>query len=133
MTKEQELINELQEYLDIEDTSGIDLYQEEVQMCIDALETKIELNKRNMTPDIIKAYMIFEDECIQKNFTFRSLIEAREKQIAKKVTDFNEVQEDSFYHLSFMCPNCNQAVISQPYRPNYCKHCGQRLDWSEAV
>lgn len=41
MSKEQELIDELQEYLDIEDTSGIDLYQEEVQMCIDALEKQI--------------------------------------------------------------------------------------------
>ena len=42
MTKEQALINELQEYLDIKDTSGIDLYQEEVQMCIEALEKQIE-------------------------------------------------------------------------------------------
>lgn len=41
MNNEQELINELQEYLDIEDTSGIDLYPEEVQMCIDALEKQI--------------------------------------------------------------------------------------------
>lgn len=59
------------------------------------------------------------------------IIEGVEKQIAKKVCDFNEVEEDSFYHLSFMCPNCNQAVISQPYRPNHCKHCGQKIDWSE--
>ena len=41
MNNEKELINELQEYLDIEDTSGIDLYPEEVQMCIDALEKQI--------------------------------------------------------------------------------------------
>lgn len=40
MTKEQELINELQEYLDIEDTDNIALYQEEVQMIIEALEEK---------------------------------------------------------------------------------------------
>ena len=58
--------------------------------------------------------------------------EIKKKHKAKKICDFNEVEEDSFYHLSFMCPNCNQAVISQPYRPNYCKHCGQKLDWSEA-
>jgi rRNA maturation endonuclease Nob1 len=41
MIKEQELIDELQEYLDIEDTSRIDLYPEDVQMCIDALEKQI--------------------------------------------------------------------------------------------
>lgn len=38
MSEEQELINELQEYLDIEDTDNIALYPEEVQMCMDALE-----------------------------------------------------------------------------------------------
>ena len=41
MNKEQELINELQEYLDIEDTGNIALYPEEVQMCIDALEEQM--------------------------------------------------------------------------------------------
>lgn len=44
MTKEQKLINELQEYLDIEDTSEIALYPEEVQMCIEALEKQIPKN-----------------------------------------------------------------------------------------
>ena len=63
---------------------------------------------------------------------FNEVADILEKQVSKKVCDFNEVQEDSFYHLSFMCPDCNEAVISQPYRPNFCKHCGQKLDWSEA-
>ena len=53
-------------------------------------------------------------------------IKALEKQIAKKVTEFNKP-----YHLDYMCPSCNTATYGQPYAPNYCKHCGQRLlfDW----
>lgn len=48
MIKEQELIDELQEYLDIEDTSRIDLYPEDVQMCIDALEKQIAKKPKNI-------------------------------------------------------------------------------------
>ena len=42
MNKEQELIDELQEYLYIEDRDiDISLYDEEIIMCIDALEKQI--------------------------------------------------------------------------------------------
>lgn len=51
MTKEQKLIDELQEYLDIEDTSGIDLYPEEVQMCIDALEKQTWVSVKDRLPE----------------------------------------------------------------------------------
>ena len=50
MSKEQKLIDELQEYLDIEDTSRIDLYPEEVQMCIDALEKQVAKKVIDITP-----------------------------------------------------------------------------------
>ena len=41
MSNEQEIIDELQEYLDIGDNDRIALYPEEVQMCIEALEKQI--------------------------------------------------------------------------------------------
>ena len=41
MSNEQEIIDELQEYLDIGDNDRIALYPEEVRMCIDALEKQI--------------------------------------------------------------------------------------------
>ena len=41
MSSEQEIIDELQEYLDIGDNDRIALYSEEVQMCIKALEKQI--------------------------------------------------------------------------------------------
>ena len=48
----------------------------------------------------------------------------KEKNEPKKVTEFYET-----VHLDFICPSCNEAVYGQPYKPNYCKHCGQKLDW----
>lgn len=52
-------------------------------------------------------------------------IKALEKQIPKKVIDKNENE----YTLDFICPSCNEPTIGQPYRPNYCKHCGCKLDF----
>ena len=99
--------------------------KEEVECCIKALETNIELNKRKMTSEIIKEYMIFEDECIQKDFTFKSLLEAREKQIPKKPVG-------EWYLLA--CPICNGVVDEHEcnYKFDYCLNCGQKIDWSEA-
>ena len=51
---------------------------------------------------------------------------ALEKQIPKKPTDYNE--EDG--SIDFLCPNCDGTVYRQPYKPNYCKHCGQKIDWT---
>lgn len=57
--------------------------------------------------------------------------EAVEKQIPKKSNECKEFEDGAFYNIDFMCPACNNAVIGQPYKPNYCKHCGQALDWSD--
>ena len=83
----------------------------------DALETWKELQKRNMTPEIIKEYMIFEDECIQKDFTFKSLIEAREKQVAKDIHIYSNGEEH--------CPNCDANLTGMGFR--FCLECGQAL------
>ena len=60
-------------------------------------------------------------------------IKALEKQIPAEVTEFAEFSHDgsSFYKLDFLCPGCGHAVYGQPYKPNFCKECGQALDWSE--
>lgn len=63
--------------------------------------------------------------------TCKLAINALEKQIAKKPHDIDEREDDDFYYLGFMCPFCGGAITGQPYRPDYCKHCGQKLDWSE--
>lgn len=58
---------------------------------------------------------------------FEVAIKCMEKQIAKKVTEHN----NHAFHLDCMCPACDTAIYGQPYAPNYCKHCGQKLvfDW----
>lgn len=53
-------------------------------MAIKALETIKKLSDRKMTTEVLENYMQFEDECVKKGFTFKSVIEAREKQIPKK-------------------------------------------------
>jgi hypothetical protein len=59
-------------------------------------------------------------------------IEALEKKIPKKPYDIIEEREETdFCYLAFMCPSCDEAVVGQLYRPNYCKHCGQRLLWEK--
>lgn len=58
-------------------------------------------------------------------------VEALKKQIAMKPEEVDEREDFDFYYLAFLCPSCDEAVIGQPYRPNYCKHCGQKLDWGE--
>ena len=71
--------------------------------------------------------------CTLNRDTILMAIEALEKQIPKKVDDFMERSEEfgSFYKLDFMCPSCNKATICQPYKPNHCKYCGQKLDWGK--
>ena len=57
--------------------------------------------------------------------------EALEKQIPKKVDEYKVFEDGAFYNIDFVCPACGWAVIGQPYEPDFCKHCGQALDWSD--
>ena len=92
---------------------------------ISALETIKKLSDRNMTTEVLENYMQFEDECVKKGFTLKSMIEAREKQIAKKpITYLGTNRAD--------CPICLNTVrgIDKPFG-DYCSKCGCRLDWSD--
>lgn len=64
--------------------------------------------ERNITPEDMEEYMKFEDECIKKGFTFKSLLEARKKQTAKRL------KYSSFYKghgiRAAVCPACNNTV-----------------------
>lgn len=68
---------------------------------------------------------------------FKNMQEALEKQVAKKVIDkYTRYDADGEYDGDFCdCPNCKREIIDgfnlgEDY--NYCVHCGQKLDWSEA-
>ena len=56
------------------------------------------------------------------------------KEVDKKYVDAKEFYERDIYK----CSNCNNVLIIDRYQRledkdkiNYCKECGQRLDWSE--
>lgn len=103
-------------------------HNEVVDMSINALKMVSDLQDRGMDLETLENYMQFEDECVKKNFTFKSIIEAREKQIAKKPLH-NDKQ-------CYNCPNCGcnmgidaEDVFLYDIKPNYCEECGQKLDW----
>ena len=84
---------------------------------------------RKITPENMEEYMKFEDECVECGFTLKSLLEAREKQTAKKIEIFNGQAS---------CPNCKylfgeRGIIKnlRTWNMPHCKDCGQKLDWSD--
>ena len=60
-------------------------------------------------------------------------IEALEKQLPKKVDFEEDVTED----VCVECHSCGCFLgyqvdcLDENYQIDYCKHCGQRIDWSE--
>ena len=63
-------------------------------------------------------------------------IEALEKQIPKKPY-IQQVKLDDCEQDCMECPNCDSFLgyafecKEEHYQDNYCKHCGQLLNWSE--
>lgn len=102
------------------------------EMAIQALETIKKLSDRNMTTEALENYMQFEDECVKKGFTFKSVIEAREKQTAKKPIMrryFEDLEEEYL-----CCPTCGEILTDRIPADNktfyfYCMNCGQKFDW----
>lgn len=110
----------------------IDTIQEAIDIGIEALETIIELEKRKFAIEDLQEYMKFEDELVNKNFTFRSVIEAREKQIPKNPY----IWGDGYYNGELIldmydCPNCEKSYEIECDKYEYCPNCGQKIDWSE--
>nr|DAM13233.1 MAG TPA: DNA REPAIR HELICASE RAD25, SSL2, PRE-INITIATION COMPLEX, RNA POLYMERASE.0A [Bacteriophage sp.] len=95
---------------------------ENIELIVQALETIKKLSDRKMTTEVLENYMQFEDECVKRGFTFKSMIEARKKQIARK-PDFTEDKEFA------LCPCCNGKGLFD--KQKYCDNCGQKIDWSE--
>ena len=109
------------------------IFAEALGLAIQALEIIKKLSDRKMTTEVLENYMQFEDECVEKGFTFKSMIEAREKQIPKKTIPIdyekymNTVKNALFLKGAYWCPNCKHVVKCG----TYCSDCGQKLDWSD--
>lgn len=55
-------------------------------------------------------------------------IEALEKQLPKKP----EEVVGAIYGISYECKNCGSEIEPLDIYADYCKWCGQRLDWTES-
>lgn len=97
---------------------------------ISALETIKKLSDRKMTTEVLENYMQFEDECVKKGFTFKSVIEAREKQIAKKPTYEGDgyTPDGTLVYDTWICPCCDKRYEVDYDDYDYCPSCGQKLD-----
>lgn len=129
---ENEAIKEFQQNIDM--PFGSDISREASELAIQALETIKKLSDRNMTTEVLENYMQFEDECVKKGFTFKSVIEAREKQIAKKPIMkryFKDLEEEYL-----CCPTCGEILTDRIPANNktfyfHCMNCGQKFDWGD--
>ena len=96
-------------------------------MALQALKAMAELKKRNITHENLENYILFEDECIKYNFTLKSLLEARAKQIPQKPLNVHPHVD----HKSGNCPCC-EIRLAHFGDMNYCHRCGIKLDWEDA-
>lgn len=132
---ENEAIKEFQQNIDM--PFGSNISREASELAIQALETIKKLSDRKMTAEVLENYMQFEDECIKKGFTFKSVIEARGKQIPRKPI-FNHNLSDTLSLFHCECGNTIKVshdigIMDNNNAPNYCSKCGCRLDWSDEV
>lgn len=102
---------------------------EECRKSVEICKSMIE---RNITPEDMEEYMKFEDECISEGFTLKSLLEAGEKQKAKRPDYEGDGYSDG--HLvydTWICPCCGKHYEVDYDDYDFCPTCGQCIDWSD--
>ncbi len=99
--------------------SDVDEIRFDFGQAIRALEVLAELDERNLTVEHILNYAQFEDEYVEKGFTFKTLLEARGKE-----TPFKPMS------CKITLGRCKCGVGFLDKTTNYCGNCGQKLDWS---
>ncbi len=109
-----------------------DLLEERPCKLNDCDKITLALKERGISIETIENYIKFEDECVKKGFSFKSLIEAREKQTAKRPY----FESDGYYdgklvYDTWICPNCGESYEAEYDECEYCPKCGQRIDWTE--
>lgn len=109
---------------------GSNISREASELAIQALETIKKLSERKMTTEVLENYMQFEDECVKKGFAFKSVIEAREKQRAKKPTYEGDgyAPDGTLVYDTWICPCCDKRYEVDYDDYDYCPNCGQKLD-----
>lgn len=95
---------------------------ESMEEIVNALKIASDLKERNIDIETLENYMQFEDECVKNNFTFLSILNAREKQIEKEPCKFLDKPE------YYVCPTCgsHDGICNVT---KYCSDCGQKINW----
>lgn len=95
---------------------------ENMEEIVNALKIASDLKERNMDLETLENYMQFEDECVKNNFTFLSILNAREKQIEKEPCKL--LDKPGYY----VCPTCgsHDGICNVT---KYCSDCGQKINW----
>lgn len=72
------------------------------------------------------------EECVRKNFTFKSLLESREKQTPKKPDLEGDGYGDDgvLIYDTWICPFCGKHYEIDYEEYDYCPNCGQAIDWN---
>lgn len=101
-----------------------------VEECREAVDVLRKLTGRNMTVEVLENYMQFEDECVKQGYSFKSILEARERMKPKKVKKI-QIPNTSWSKACtrFECPSCNKYLNYMEL--SHCGLCGQALDWGE--
>lgn len=85
--------------------------------------------------EIIKDEMPYESGVI--NEALKTVEKELEKQIPKKPLKqkFGFCDLVGFFDFRLVCPECEQPIAryfnKKEYKPRYCHHCGQALDWGD--
>lgn len=131
-----------------------------VSTCRNAVELCRAMIERGIEPDNIKEYIKFEDNLVQRGYDLKRLLEmmeehkqyreigtpeecraAIEKQTARRSLHQGCYDKDGVWHEwngingkpYELCPSCGVNLCCEMpinRKPNYCKECGQKLDWN---
>ena len=64
-------------------------------------------------------------------------IETMKATLTAKTPDLQQVEVDFYEHDCYECPECGSFLVyavecvEENYQDNYCRNCGQKLDWAE--
>lgn len=115
-------MNALEEVQQYRATGTPEECQKSVPICKAMIDRKIK-------PEDMEEYMKFEDELVKRGFTFSSLLEAREKQTAKKPDcEGGGYADGQLVYDTWICPCCDKRYEVDYDDYDYCPNCGQKID-----
>lgn len=98
------------------------------------MDFNITTHIKRMTDEIDRAVLGEIKEIAKENglerqiiLNERNIISALKKQIPQKPNIHGYREGREINTISYTCPACNKHIG----REDYCKHCGQALDWSD--